>query len=310
MNSTERILGGLLGLVVGDALGVPVQFQTREAVKADPVTGMDRSFRQYPAGTWSDDSSMALALADSLAEKGWDRADQMERFSSWIFHGEYTPHGVSWDIGGTTHRSLLRYDRGIPLSETGDRDESQNGNGSLMRFLPAAIWLVREESDAAIKRAMDHSALTHAHVRARLCCAYHALLVRAILLEDATLPDAMAYASETLWPRVPESEHEVLSPILTGAIVERDEDEVESSGYVVHTLGASLWCCARNDDYRSAVLAAVNLGGDADTTGAVTGGVAGVIHGLAAIPAEWLDALESVDRVRSIARRFESEVGW
>lgn len=307
MDATERILGGLFGLVVGDALGVPVQFRPRAEVRADPVEGMDRSFESYPPGTWSDDSSMALALADSLTESGWDLSDQMERFRSWLLHGEYTPHGESWDIGGTTRRSILRYDRGTPVAESGDRDERQNGNGSLMRFLPAAIWLVGENLRAAVERAMRHSEMTHGHVRARLCCAYHALLVRDLLV-GADLRDAMGFASEALDRWVPDAEREILEPVLTGAILESDEDDVESSGYVVHTLGASLWCLDRHDDYRSAVLAAVNLGGDADTTGAVTGGLAGVIHGLSAIPEGWVQALENPDLVWRIARRFESAV--
>lgn len=307
MDATERILGGLFGLVVGDALGVPVQFRSRAEVRADPVEGMDRSFESYPPGTWSDDSSMALALADSLTESGWDLSDQMERFRSWLLHGEYTPHGESWDIGGTTRRSITRYDRGTPVAESGDRDERQNGNGSLMRLLPAAIYLVGEDLRTTVERAMRHSEMTHAHVRSRLCCAYHALLTRDLLV-GADLRDAMRFAGETLDRWVPDAEREVLEPVLTGAILDFDEDDVESSGYVVHTLGASLWCLDRHDDYRAAVLAAVNLGGDADTTGAVTGGLAGVIHGLSAIPTEWLQALENLDLVWKIVRRFESAV--
>ncbi|MDX1661868.1 MAG: ADP-ribosylglycohydrolase family protein [Gemmatimonadota bacterium] len=305
LDATARITGGLFGLVVGDALGVPVQFQPRERVRADPVEGMDRSFRHHPPGTWSDDSSMALALADSLAENGWDLADQMERFRSWLLHGDYTPHGESWDIGRTTRDSITRYDRGVPIAETGDRDESRNGNGSLMRLLPASIWLAGEEPRVAVERAMRHSEMTHGHIRARLCCAYHALLVRE-LLGGAALRAAMEAASETLRPSVPEAEREVLAPILTGEILDRAESDVESSGYVVHTLEASLWCLDRHDDYRSATLAAVNLGGDADTTGAVTGGLAGVTYGMPAVPTPWIQRLESPDRVWTIVRKFES----
>lgn len=307
MNPTDRVLGGLWGLVVGDALGVPVQFQPREAVRADPVRGMDRSFKGLPPGTWSDDSSMALALAASLTESGWDLEDQMDRFERWLLHGDYTPHGESWDVGGTTRNAILRWHEGRPVGETGDTGEFRNGNGSLMRFLPAALWLAGADPDAAIDRAMAHSALTHAHVRARLCCAYHATLVRG-LLAGAPLREAMAGAAGALAPRVPFPEREVLAPILSGEILDLDERDVESSGYVVHTLGASLWCLARHDDWASAVLAAVNLGGDADTTGAVTGGLAGVIHGRDAIPPDWVDALERPDLVASVVDAFEAAV--
>ncbi len=302
----ERALGGVVGLVVGDALGVPVQFLDREVVRQDPVRGM-RADGRRPAGTWSDDASLALATAASLADNGYDPRDMMLRFQRWLLEGEYTPHGIAWDAGRTTSLSILRARAGAPLAKAGGRNERDNGNGSLMRILPLSLHAAALHPGEAIKRARETSALTHAHERARLCCAYHSLLVRG-LVEGRGLRDAMAAASETLADEVPGKERKALRPILSGEILEWDEERVDTSGYVVHTLGASLWCLARHDDYREAVLAAVNLGGDADTTGAVTGGLAGVLYGRGAIPDEWVGALEARERVFEVAARFAGAV--
>lgn len=313
LHRRDRIVGGLLGLVVGDALGAPAEGWSRRRLREDPVTGMDRGGRQ-PPGTWSDDGSLALQTAAGLAERGYDPADLMERFRRWLLEGEMTPRGEAWGMGGTTVRSILGYaeDRWVEAElstgahgglgeETfpvyGGQDEWDNGNGSLMRILPLGLWLAGSDDGVVIDRAAEVSALTHAHVRARLCCAYHCLVVKGIMAGRA-LPEAMNGAAAALDPRIPAEERPILAPILSGVILEADEDAVESSAYVAHTLGASLRCCAREGDYRAAVLRAVNLGVDADTTGAVTGGLAGVRGGVGQIPPEWIDTLAAGERVR------------
>lgn len=298
----ERARGGLLGLLVGDALGAPVEFHPREELRSEPVEGL-RPNGDLPPGTWSDDGSLALATAASLTATGYDPSDIMERFRRWLLDGEYTPHGRAWGVGATTQESILRFDRGLSIDEAGGRGEQDNGNGSLMRILPLSLWVAGEDPDPAIEKAFEVSSLTHAHVRAMLCCAYHARLVRE-LVGGAGLREAMAAAAIDLDLWVPDEEREVLDPILSGEILERSREEIDSSGYVVHTLGASLWCLARHEEWRGAVLEAVNLGGDADTTGAVTGGLAGVIHGAGAIPQAWIDGLERCDYVLQTAERF------
>lgn len=308
MTFESRILGGLFGLVVGDALGVPVQFVPRAEVRGNPVTGMDRAGPgDRPPGTWSDDSSMALATAVSLAESGWDPRDIMERFKRWYLHGAYTPHGKAWDIGGATRRALERYASGVPVELAGGHDERDNGNGALMRVLPVALYHAADPPEVVVERARVASALTHAHVRSQLCCAIHCLVVHGIL-EGAGIRDALSLATAAIDPLVPAGERAILGPILSGEILDWPEDDIESSGYVIHTLGAALWCCARHKDYRGAVLEAVNLGGDADTTGAVAGGLAGVLHGADAIPAEWIQGLERPNVVWHLAHRFAEAV--
>lgn len=305
----ERIVGGIFGLVVGDALGVPAQFRSREEVRANPITGMDRA--ESPAhgpGYWSDDSSMALATASSLIDGGWNPADLMHRFARWLLHGEYTPEGEAWDVGGTTRRAIMRYVEGTPIGQAGGREEDDNGNGSLMRILPVALWHARESPAVMITRATSASALTHAHVRCQLCCAIYCLVVQEAM-RGAGVRQALAKAARTIEPLVPGTERKILKPILSGEVFEYDEGDVQSSGYVVHTLEASLWCCARHEEYRSTVLEAVNLGDDADTTGAVAGGLAGVLYGEKAVPGEWIDALESPNVIWHLAHRFAEACG-
>jgi ADP-ribosylglycohydrolase len=299
----ERILGGILGLIVGDALGVPVQFWSREEVRRAPVTGMDRQAGHMPPGTWSDDSSLALSTATSLAERGYDPTDMMERFRRWFMDGEMTPHGRAWDIGGTTGESIRRFIAGSALEESGGNGEWDNGNGSLMRILPLALWAADRDDDDVIAKASEVSALTHGHPRARLACAYYSLVAKRVLHGEGLRP-AMRAASTVIRPHVPPEEELDFEPIFSGEILERDEKGINASGYVIDTLGASLWCCAREGDYRSTVLAAVNLGDDADTTGAVAGGLAGVMHGIGAVPQEWVEGLERKDLVLEMAERF------
>ena len=308
-SSESRIAGGILGLVVGDALGVPVQFLPREVVRANPITGMDRAESPgRPPGTWSDDSSMALATIASLIDVGWDPRDVMDRFARWFFHGDHTPHGEAWDVGGTTQRAIERFAEGMPINEVGGREEHDNGNGSLMRILPVALWHAQDPHRVIVERAREASALTHAHPRTELCCAIYSLVVHAIM-QGAGIRKALGAASRLIEPIVPRGEREVLKRLLSGAILDARGRDVESSGYVVHTLEAALWCCARHADYRSIVLEAVNLGDDADTTGAVAGGLAGVLYGEGAVPQEWVQALEQPNVVWHMAHRFADVAG-
>lgn len=304
----ERIAGGIAGLVVGDALGVPVEFVPREQLRKKPVRGMTGyGTHQQPAGTWSDDSSMALATAESLLN-GYDPVDVMKRFQDWLTNGFMTPHGKVFDIGFTTQNAIRRAGAGIPAISCGGTDETENGNGSLMRILPLSIYVHRLETDEIIEKSFEISGLTHAHVRSRLCCAYFSLVVRGIL-NGNELKSAMEAASHEIGPKIPPDEELDFQPIIDCSLLDRAEEQISSSGYVMHTLQAALWCCQHHADFKSAVLAAVNLGGDADTTGAVAGGLAGIIHGIGAIPREWINQLAKRDEVLKVASDLASLMG-
>lgn len=302
----ERMIGAMVGLVVGDALGVPVEFHRREALAREPLRDMiGHGTHDQPPGTWSDDSSMALVTAASLL-RGYDPKDMMAGFARWLLEDEWTPHGEVFDSGITTQQAIHRYAGGAP-PPWGGEGEMDNGNGSLMRILPLALASHRLAPAAVIDRAFEVSSLTHAHVRACLCCAYYSLVLREIL-DGRDLAAAMRAATGHLEPRVPAAEAEVLARILDGSVIDAPRGSIRGSGYVVHCLEASLWAAGRYADYREAVLAAVNLGEDTDTTGAVTGGLVGALVGVQAIPRAWVDGLARKGEVLALAERLADAV--
>lgn len=300
----EKIKAGIFGTCVADALGVPVEFKNRSYLKTMPLTTM-RGHGTYnqPVGTWSDDSSMLLCLADSLGIRGCvDPEDIMARFLQWYSRGAYTPWDDCFDCGMAVSQALHRYQKGVPAHKCGGTDTYSNGNGSLMRILPMAYGLyVRYGADlTAHPEAMDQihlvSAVTHAHPISLSACGIY-ILIAAKLLGGADLSTAirmgvaegLAYYdaipefadSLKVWDRIRDVD----------ALAALPEEEINSGGYVVETLEASLWCLLNTENYRDSALKAVNLGGDTDTTAAVTGGLAGLAYGMAGIPNEWLEKL-------------------
>lgn len=306
---SERILGALWGALVGDALGVPVEFRRRREVQANPVTGM-RAYGTHgqPAGTWSDDSSLLLCAADSLVTKRqFDSKDLGERFVEWMNLGLWTPHGMVFDIGIATSRAISRICSGTPPEIAGGNDEYDNGNGSLMRILPFVLWshaVPDAEFSDIIHRA---SALTHRHPRSQMACALYGLVIRE-LLKGAT-PDAALNGALDLFARLYEHTPFVAERLHFQLLESRrlasvPENEIGSSGYVMHTLTASLWCLLTSRSFEETVLKAVNLGDDTDTTGTVAGGLAGVFYGASAIPKEWLATLARQDDVATLFAKF------
>ena len=278
MAPADRIIGGLLGTLVGDALGVPVEFTGRSMRDQDPVTGM-RGYGTWnqPPGTWSDDGAMTLASADNLTAYGWDLDRLMEGFRRWYDEAWWTAHGKVFDIGGTTRMAIIDYRICTDASTSGRCDDHCNGNGSLMRILPVSAYLAGTASEDRIRRAGDASAVTHAHIRSRLCCAWHAQWCAAVLAgSDAR--GAAGKASQRLHREIPAEERPHLARLLDGTAMDLPRVRVPSDGYVVSTLEAAQWCLAQHAGFAEAVLAAVNLGGDTDTTGAVVGGMAGWLY--------------------------------
>ncbi len=303
----ERMVGCVLGLVVGDAIGVPVEFKSRAQLDAAPVTDMT-GFGTYnqPPGTWSDDSSLALSTAESLLG-GYDPEDMMRRFHAWLTTGAMTPHDEVFDVGIATRAAIARFARGEPADAWGGRDERDNGNGSLMRIAPLACAVHRLNVATIVGRSVEVSALTHAHLRSTLCCAYFSLLMRG-LLDGHGLVDAMTAAARDLLPYAPVHERELLRRVLDGSVLAAPREAIQGSGYVLHCLEASLWAAARGTNYREAVLLAVNLGDDTDTTAAVTGAICGAMYGTRAIPEPWLAGLVRGQRVRELAEQLAARV--
>lgn len=281
----DRIRGALVGLAVGDAVGTTVEFSPPGTFA--PVTDMTGGgpFGLAP-GQWTDDTSMALCLAESLAACGrMDVHDQMTRYVRWWRHGHLSSTGRCFDIGNATRAALQRFERtGDPRA--GSTDPETAGNGSLMRLAPVAMrWA--DQPEAAIDACAASSLTTHAAPAAVDACRYFGgLLVGAMngatreeLLSPLHAPVTGLWAEKPLAPEI--------EAVARGSYLRREPPAIRGTGYVVHTLEAALWAFARTDGFRDGLLAVVNLGEDADTTGAVYGQLAGAFYGETGIPAEW-----------------------
>ena len=289
----DRALGAFLGLAIGDAVGTTLEFCSRDTQPRVVDMSGGGPFA-LPPGAWTDDTAMALALADSLASTGTlDCRDLMDRFVRWWRNGEYSCTGTCFDIGNATREALDRYlHTGDPFA--GSTHPRTAGNGSLMRLAPVALRFWNDRS-RLIDTAADQSRTTHgAEEAVDACRAFAELLAEAI---------AGSPRSALLVPR-PFEGAPAIAGIMAGSWRGRPRNEIRSSGYVVHTLEAALWSVARTGDFQSAVLLAANLADDADTVAAVTGQLAGALYGLSGIPDLWLDRLAWKDRLLETAQRL------
>lgn len=311
----DKIWGAIAGLSVGDALGVPVEFSSRHMLAQNPVTDMlAYGTHQQPAGTWSDDTTLTLCLLDSLAG-GLNYADLMEKFRLWLYEGHYTPYGEVFDVGIATSKAISRYAGGTSPVECGGKAVTDNGNGSLMRILPLAFDLrIRYGRDymdheSAYGIIHDISDLTHQHTRSHIACGIY-LAVAGELINGVPLKNAIrsgisrAASLYRSWGGGYPDELEHYKRLTTGELEKLPDGLIQSSGYVVDTLEAALWCLLNTDSYEACVLAAVNLGEDTDTVAAVSGGLAGIYYGPEAIPAEWMSQLVKQDEIRRYCETF------
>jgi len=317
----KRVLGGIMGLAVADALGVPVEFMAREDLARDPVVGM-RSYGTYnkPIGTWSDDTSMTICLMSSLA-KGLDYDEIMRNFLKWYRHGEFTADRDTFDVGITTRAALERFESGIPALECGGSGECDNGNGSLMRILPLVFYLRTvygadfQDNSEAFDIIHNVSALTHAHRRSQMACGIY-LSIAAMILNGAGLERAIQlgiHRAAGYYESQPEFAEELVhfSRLKRPDFKRTPRTEISSSGYVVSSLEAAIWCLLNTHDYAGCVLEAVNLGDDTDTVAAIAGGLAGLAYGYEAIPPDWLDVLRRREYLESACHEFsQSLMHW
>ena len=307
-------LTGIMGLVVGDALGLPVQFNSREEMKAKPVNGME-GYGAFlvPEGSWSDDSSMALATLCSILEKDEvDYEDIMKRFADCQFKGEYTPFGYAYDQGRTCLDAIFSYANGADAEHCGQTGERSNGNGSLMRILPVCLYTYEQQKKGAISEEealeMVHkvSALTHAHLRSKMACGIYYFLVKAVLDEHGNLQErlqkgvdeARAYYEKDVANLTELAHYGRLFDL--AAFRENEEDRIGSSGYVVDSLEAAVWGLLTTDNYRDAMLKVVNLGEDTDTIAAIAGGLGALYYGYEGIPAEWIEVVQKREWIEEV----------
>ncbi len=300
----DRTRGAWLGLAVGDALGTTVEF--RPPGTFTPMTDLvgGGTFGLKP-GAWTDDTSMALCLAESLLERGFDPTDQLARYVRWWKHGEWSSTGSCFDIGNAVSASLRRFlDSSAPWC--GDPDPWSAGNGSLMRLSPVAIYYA-QQPERAIRRAADSSATTHLARTTLDACRYFAgLLVGAMhgaskseLLAPYYAPVAGLWKTQPLCPEI--------AAIAAGSFKTKQPPAIKGSGYVVESLEAALWALHTTRDFREGCLAAANLGDDADTTAAIYGQLAGALYGASGIPADWIAKLARLPELEAIGARLHEQ---
>lgn len=317
----DRYVAAILGLVVGDALGVPAEFKSRAELKVNPIMDMiGYGTHNQPAGTWSDDSSMVIATMEWLSEMENNEPDYtllMEKFGNWLLYGDYTPYENTFDCGISTSRAIMNYGRGMEPLQCGGQADYDNGNGSLMRILPVALWKSAELAGEEVGGAnfiFNVSAVTHAHVRSKIGCLIYSKLIADLLYAqnddkfDAVQKSLLSCKCylETIDDKQTIYEIGKYARLWNlDTFKNLDEDNIKSTGYVVDTLEAAIWCFLNTDSYKDCVLKAVNLGDDTDTVGAVAGGLAGLYYGLEEIPAEWIELLPKKEWIIELAKKMK-----
>ena len=315
MNGNTNIwLNGIMGVVVGDALGCPVQFEAREKVACHPVTGM-RGYGTFnlPEGSWTDDSSLTIALLESIRRVGKiDLDDIMENFMKWLYDGEFTPYGESYDIGRGTMQAINLYRKDQKARSCGGDEEWNNGNGSLMRIIPACIYSTVMESSGmysdrdAIAAIHSVGSLTHAHIRSNIACGLYFFMVKRILIGEGSLQERMqeglteGFTFYESYLADKENLHYYDRLRDLDSFKSLLADKIRSTGYVVDSLEAAVWSLIITDSFDQALLKAVNLGDDTDTVGAIAGGLAGLYYGYDSIPKDWLSAIKRREWIEEI----------
>ncbi len=301
------IQNAVIGFAVGDALGVPVEGKSRSFLRDKPIESMiGYGAYDVPAGSWSDDTSMIIATLEAITNT-LDYDLIMKNFCDWRTNGVYTPEGVTFDCGNTINTAIYnyRYNHIAPL-ECGSSDENSIGNGSLMRILPFVLFGIyrRKELNQIMIDVTNGSLLTHSHPRAILACKIYALIIYELYqkpnwraVKIGLKKSAKLFKSE--------DELAAFDRLLFSRLELAKESTIESSGYVVHTLEAAIWCVLTSNSYKETVLRAVNLGRDTDTIAAIAGSMAGIIYGMHTIPSEWLDALLKKDQLLDVCQRVE-----
>ncbi|AEM22450.1 ADP-ribosylglycohydrolase [Brachyspira intermedia PWS/A] len=311
MSLENKLKSAILGLAIGDALGVPYEFITRNIIKKDPCKDMiGYGTHNKKPGTWSDDTSLTLCLLDNLNNKNINYNDIMNSFAMWYDKGYYTADGHTFDIGITTSDAINNYKSEKNPIKCGLSDEYSNGNGSLMRILPIAFYINKYfygklfDNSEVINIIYNISSLTHSHKRSLIACViYTAIALN--LINDMNIEEAINKALKDSFNYYKnEKEINNYKRIFDSNFKKLNDTKIESSGYVVHTLEASIWVLLNTSNYKDAVLKAVNLGNDTDTTAAVTGGLAGLYYSIDNIPTNWIDILINKELIINICYKF------
>lgn len=308
LSVTDKMKAGIIGFAVGDALGVPVEFFNRNILQLTPIKNMTGyGSHKVPEGTWSDDTSLMLATIDSIKELGDVHfEDIMLKFSEWLNHAKYTATNEVFDIGVSTRCAIMNFIDGKDAIDCGMKSIKDNGNGSLMRMLPLVYYLnyhdySEEEKTLLINYA---SSLTHAHEISQLGCKIYIDYAISLLNGVDKIKALELLKNNNYNKYYSKKAIKHYDRILKSNLASLTINEIKSSGYVVDTLEASLWCTVTNDNYEDAVIAAVNLGEDTDTIGAITGSINGIIYGMKSIPQRWLTKLKKKEYIEKLSNEF------
>ena len=302
----------LLGVAIGDALGVPLEFKNRNYLKENPITDMiGFGTHNQPAGTWSDDSSLTFCLAEALIE-GYTIEKSANNLLKWYTENYWTADGEVFDIGNTTLKVIIKLKNGVSAIESGLTTEQSNGNGSLMRMSPLIIYLKNQPIETRFKIIKEESSITHAHMVSVIACFYFVEFGIGLLNGkekfevykelQKTIPDFLRTQS------ISEKEIKYFERLLISNIREDEEEVIFSTGYVIHTLTASIWSILTTNSFKEAVLKAVNLGEDTDTTASVVGALAAIIYGQSQIPEKWINTIKRKDDIIDLGNRLFNSI--
>ncbi len=307
-----KLYDGIIGLVIGDTMGVPIEFVDRKILLQNPVTQMlEYGTHSVPKGCWSDDTSMTLATIDSIINmKDIDENDIADRFLKWFRNAEYTATEKVFDIGRTTLQALAKYELKLnKASECGEDNEYSNGNGSLMRILPIAYYCFYKnlENKDILEIVSRVSSITHKHSLGILGC-YIYVQFAIELLKGKSRKNAYENIKKLDYTDFTEEIVNKYERILKKDISKYKLEEIKSTGYVVDTLEATLWIFMNTKTYNEAIIGAINLGEDTDTIGACTGGLAGIYYGIDNIKKEWKKNILKYDYIIDLCNKFDENI--
>ena len=310
----------IIGFAIGDALGAPAEFGERWMRDLDPIREMRcGGIFEVPVGGWTDDTSMTLATLDSLRH-GYNAEDIMERFVSWIRTGEYSIFDEPIGIGKQILRAIEHYEAEGDIHTCGCSAETDNGNGSLMRILPLCLYCYRlkqEKSlsdDDIIGMIHEASALTHRHPRSLIACGMYYFMIESLPENEGDLITLLQMGIDkgiqyytNIDASFADELHHYSRALHLDSLRHIPRDQISSSGYVVDTFEAVLWCLITTNTFEDALLKTVNLGLDTDTIAAIAGGPASLYYGYSSIPAEWITVLAKRDEIEALCAYFDTK---
>lgn len=318
MIENNKVVDALLGVAVGDALGVPFEFRSRLEMANNPATNMiGYGTYNLPKGTWSDDSSLTFCLAESLVN-GYDLIDIADKFIAWKNENHWTPRGEVFDIGVTTSNAIRRLQFLSDRDKLGQiklfkyqGDENENGNGALMRIMPLLFYIKGKTIEEQFEIIWDVSSLTHRHIRSAMCCLIYLKLAEHLLNGLEKVESYLKMQKEILafWAKMSfaEREREHFSKFIQSDIRDVPKDEIMSGGYVMESIEASLWCFLKKENYSDTVFEAINFGHDTDTTAAIVGGLAGLYYGAKTIDENWIASLARLEDILELTNQLNAK---